>query len=74
MRDMDTKELLQDVSRKLSVLIALDLEKNGRKILVKDSVKMLVRYGISDNDIAIILGTSKATVQVLKSRLNVTNK
>lgn len=74
MKNLDSKDLLQEISHKLNVLIALCVEQSGRKILIKDSVKMLIRLGITDDDIAAILGTSKATVQVLKSRHNIIKK
>lgn len=65
---MEDQKLLEQISKKLSVLIALSLVKNIEKMTSADGVRMLVRFGLSNQEIADVLGTTKGTVEVLKSR------
>lgn len=68
------QELLEQVSKKLSALIALSFMKDVEKMRNADGVKLLVRFGLSNQDIADILGTTKPTVEVLKSRIKKNKK
>jgi len=64
---MNDSELLREISKKLSVLIALQLKKDGEES-VQDSVVRLSRFGLTTSEIAEILGTTPGTVAVAKSR------
>ncbi len=61
---------LKQISKKLSLLIALTLKKLESKSTLTELVKLLSAFGISNSDIALILGAKKSTVEVLKSRTN----
>lgn len=63
---MSDIELLKEISKKLSVLIALQLPQDEG---VQDSVARLARLGVSTGQIAGIVGTTPGTVAVLKSRI-----
>jgi len=63
------QELLEQISRKLSALIALSFTKDVQKATSADGVEILGRFGLSNQDIADILGTTKPTIEVLKSRI-----
>ena len=66
---MKEQELLEQISKKLSALIAMSFVKDVEKMTAADGVKLFTRFGLSNQDIADILGTSKPTVEVLKSRI-----
>lgn len=66
---MKEQELLEQISKKLSALIALSFMKDVEKMTNADGVEILGRFGLSNQDIADILGTTKPTVEVLKSRI-----
>ncbi len=66
--------LLDQISKKLSVLIALMLMKDVKNLTTADGVKVLVRFGLSNQEIANILGTTKGTIEVVKSRANKSKK
>lgn len=61
-------ELFKDLSRKLSALIALALLPDAHEKNTQEKVALLARFGIPNPEIADILGTTRATVKVLKSR------
>ena len=63
---MSDTELLKEISKKLSVLIALQLQKDEG---VQDNIIRLARFGLATGEIAGILGTTPGTVAVLKSRI-----
>jgi hypothetical protein len=64
----DERKLLQEISLKLSILIFLELQRDGGG-KVQDHVLNLARFGLSTSDIAEILNTTPGTVAVAKSRL-----
>lgn len=66
---MKEQELLEQISKKLSAFIALSFMKDVEKMTNADGVEILGRFGLSNQDIADILGTTKPTVEVLKSRI-----
>ena len=66
---MKDQELLEQISRKLSALISVLFIKDGEKMTSADRIIMLGRFDLSNQDIADILGTTKPTVEVLKSRI-----
>lgn len=65
---MSDENLLAEISRKLSVLISLELRRDEKKT-VQDHVVHLDRFGFSTGDIAEILDTTAGTVAVTKSRV-----
>ncbi len=65
---MDSNKFGEQISRKLSALIALTLAPEVEKKNSAEKVALLVRFGLPNQDIADILGTTKGTVEVLKSR------
>jgi len=66
---MSENEILSSVSKKLGVLIALNLMTLNSKATVIDNVALLDRFGLSTTEISEILNTSKGTVDVTKSRI-----
>ncbi len=67
---MKEQELLEQISRKLSALIAISFVKDVNKMTIEESVRLLKRFGLSNQEMADILGTTKPTIEVLKSRIN----
>ncbi len=65
---MNERELAEQVSKKLSAFIAVVLLPDVQKKNAAEKVALLMRFGIPNQDIADILGTTKGTVEVLKSR------
>ena len=65
MNDEKTFEML---SKKMSALIALSLLPDVQKKNTAEKVELLMRFGIPNQEIADIVGTTKGTVEVLKSR------
>ena len=65
----DSNDQLAQISQKLSVLIALDVAGSERGYSKSDLVQLLVQFDLPNAEIATILGTSKGSVEVLKSRL-----
>lgn len=65
---------IEQISKKLNTLIALCFLKDSQKLNTADGVKMLSRFGLINQDIADILGTTKPTVEVLKSRIKSNKK
>jgi DNA-binding CsgD family transcriptional regulator len=65
---MNDREQVEQISKKLSALIALALLPDAQKRNAAEKVALLMRFGIPNQDIADILGTTKGTVEVLKSR------
>jgi hypothetical protein len=63
------KELLQGISQRLGVLIALEMEAQSEHLSTTDGVKMLARFGLGNAEIAEILDSSANAVNVMKSRL-----
>lgn len=66
---MDNKELLESISKRLGVLIALKIEEMSDSKAIATRVEMLTRFGLSSADIAEILNTSVNTVNVTRTRL-----
>jgi len=62
-------DILQQVSKKLSILIALQLQGENKVVEVKENVEKLSRFGLTDSEIAEILGTTSGTVSVAKARI-----
>jgi hypothetical protein len=67
---MENKDdILQQISKKLSILIALQLQGENEAVEVKANVKKLAKFGLADGEIAEILGTTPGTVSVAKVRI-----
>ena len=69
-KSMNNEELNEHISRKLSALIAVALLPDAHKCNTAEKIALLMRFGIPNEDIADIVGTTKGTVEVLKSRAN----
>lgn len=65
---MSDEDLLHEISRKLSILISLELQRDGDKS-VQANVARLNQFGLSGIEIANILGTTIGTVAVAKNRI-----
>ena len=61
--------VLQQISKKLSILIALQLQGGKDKVEVKENVEKLIPFSLTDSEIAEILGTTAGTVSVAKVRI-----
>lgn len=66
---METTKLLESISKKLGVLIALSLLSMNSKATVTENIEMLDRFGLTPTEIAEILNTSTNTVNVTRSRI-----
>lgn len=62
-------ELLETISRRLGVLIALQMRAQREDFSTTEGVEMLSRFGLPNNEIAEILNTSSNTVNVIKNRI-----
>jgi DNA-binding CsgD family transcriptional regulator len=71
---MKEQELLEQISKKLSALTALAFVKEPEKMTAEQGVKLLIRFGLSNQEMADILGTTKGTIEVLKSRVGKSKK
>lgn len=71
---MDNKEILESISKRLGVLIALKISERSENPSVSEGVELLSRFGLTNSDIADILGTTPGTVNVTKNRLNKSKK
>jgi DNA-binding CsgD family transcriptional regulator len=60
---------LSIISKKLSLIAALQLSPQAKELNKSEQVAMLTKFDLASDEIASILGTSKGTVDVLKSRL-----
>jgi len=66
---MKEHELFEQISNKLSALIALLIMNRSDKMTSLEGTKILSRFGLNNQDIANIFDTTKPTIQVLKSRI-----
>lgn len=63
------EDLLQTISRRLGVLIALQIKTQLENFSTTEGVELLSRFGMSNGEIAEILNTSTGSVNVIKGRL-----
>ncbi len=68
MTAMTDQDLLRQISKKLSILISLELQRDGTGS-VQDRVALLSRFGLTTADVAEMLGTTPGTVAVAKNRV-----
>lgn len=66
---MENKELLQSITKRLGVLIALQLKTQSENFSTTEGVELLTRFGMEAAEIAEILNTSSNTVNVMKNRI-----
>lgn len=66
---MENKELLEAISRRLGVLIALQMKAQSENFSTTEGIQMLSRFGMVNSEIAEILNTSPNTVNVIKNRI-----
>lgn len=66
---MENKEILEAISRRLGVLIALQIETSSEEVSLTKGVQMLSRFGMGNSEIAEILNTSPNAVSVTKGRI-----
>jgi len=71
---MDTNKLLESISKKMGVLIALNLLSINNKASTTENIEMLDRFGLTSIEISEILNTTTGTVGVIKSRNKKKNK
>lgn len=71
---MENKELLESISKRLGVLIALKISERSESPSIAEGVALLTRFGLQPIEIAEILNTSANTVNVTRSRLKSKNK
>ena len=67
-KQMSEQDILEEISKKLSVLISLELQRDGTKA-VQEHVMHLSRFGLTTGEVANILNTTAGTVAVAKSRV-----
>jgi DNA-binding CsgD family transcriptional regulator len=65
---MSDRELLEEISKKLSLLVGILLQRDGHA-KVQENVERLSNFGLSGTEIAQILGTTAGTVAVAKNRI-----
>lgn len=70
---MENNELMEKISRKMSVLISLFMEESTKKQNTTEKVSFLKRFGINSQEMAEIIGTTKNTVDVTVSNLKKKN-
>ena len=68
MINTNNTETLSQISKKLSVLIALSLKNKDTESDTSNDIKFLGSFGFSNEEIAEILSTSKNYVAVTKSK------
>jgi DNA-binding NarL/FixJ family response regulator len=66
---MENKEILEAISRRLGVLIALQMKAQSENFSTTEGVEMLSHFGMGNTEIAEILSTSPGTVNVIKNRI-----
>ena len=66
---MENKRLLESISKRLGVLIALQLKAQSQDFSTTEGVQLLTRFGLEPAEIAEILNTTPNVVNVMKSRI-----
>jgi DNA-binding NarL/FixJ family response regulator len=65
---VENNKLLESISKRLGVLIALQLKAQSQDS-VGEGIKLLTRFGLEPSEIAEILNTTANTVSVTRSRM-----
>jgi len=66
---MENIELLKSISKRLGVMIALQISNKSDNVSIAEGVELLTRFGLNPTEIAEILNTSTNTVNVTRNRL-----
>ena len=66
---MEDKKLLESISKRLGVLIALQLGTKPGDFSTTEGIQLLTRFGLETTEIAEILDTTPNSVNVIKSRI-----
>lgn len=66
---MENKKILESISKRLGVLIALQLKAQFKDFSITEGIQLLARFGLEPIEIAEILNTSPNTVNVIRSRI-----
>lgn len=66
---MENYEILKEISRRLGVLIALQMKPQSKDLSMTESINLLSRFGMGNSEIAEILNTTPNSVNVLKNRI-----
>lgn len=66
---MENNELLKSISKRLGVMIALQISGRSENFSIAEGVELLTRFGLAPTEIAEILNTSANTVNVTRNRL-----
>ncbi len=66
---MDNTKVLESISKRLGVLIALQISQRSEDVSISEGVGLLTRFGLAPAEIAEILNTSTNTVNVTRTRL-----
>lgn len=70
---MDNSTILSEISNKLSILIALELEdKKGNK--AQEKVEFLSQFNLTNKELAVLANTTEGSVGVMKNRIKKVNK
>lgn len=64
------EDKLEIISKKLSILIALMVKSLPEGIDTKESIKLFDGYGLSNVEVAAILGMKPSAVSMARSRMN----
>lgn len=64
------EEKLEIISKKLSILIALTAKSLPEPLDSKEGIKLLDGYGLSNNEVASILGMKPNAVSMARARMN----
>jgi DNA-binding NarL/FixJ family response regulator len=67
---MSSEDTLKSISAKLSAVLYVLMSSDMEKKSSAQKVELLARLGLANQEIADVLGTTKGTVEVLKSRAN----
>lgn len=65
---MENQILSKEISRKLSALLAVFFVKDPTTMTTAEGERFLRRFGLTNQEIADVLGTTRRTIEVLKSR------
>ncbi len=71
---MENKKFLESISKRLGVLIALQLKAQSQNFSTTEGVQLLTRFGLGVVEIAEILNTTPNAVNVMKSRIKLRKK
>lgn len=64
------EDKLEIISKKLSILIALTVRSLPETVDTKSSIKLLDSYGLSNVEVAAILGMKPNAVSMARARMN----